>query len=407
MGSIVARNPTTGEVEKAAETAAKAFPNLSLEHWQQDFHLVARVFGERFILVGELDGEIVSSLLCHPSPIYRGSSRVSHSAVGAVGTVPEHRRKGCAGALMTECVRMLSSEGICLSSLWPFSFEYYRKFGWEVGAEERRYEAEGRVFAGLKGKGKTRAAGERDIPGIKALYDSFAPRFNCLTVRSDEWWSEIVELPRLLGLALSLPGNGTLVCEDAEGPAAYAVYKMSAAESGTRIDIKELAWREIGHRREILRFLGSLDPEARIRYTAPAGDLFLAELPNPDAVECRAKASFAFRVVDPAAAIESLVPDTPAHGEFTLSIDDPVFSRGFEFGVVVDGDRAALAEPGRGGSLRMSVQTLAQLYSGRLGLMAAFELGLIDRRRVNSESVAAAAAVFGTAHPYRTGLEPG
>lgn len=407
MGTIVVRNPTTGEVEKAAETAAKAFPSLSLEHWQQDFHLVARVFGERFILVGELDGEIVSSLLCHPGPIYRGGSKVPHSAVGAVGTAPEHRRKGCAGALMAECVRMLRGEGICLSSLWPFSFEYYRRFGWEVGAEERRYEAEGRVFAGLEGKGDVRAAGERDTAGIKDLYDSFAPRFSCLTVRSDEWWREVVELPGALGREAPAPGHGAAVCEDSGQTAAYAVYKMSEGENGARIDIKELAWRETRHRRAILRFFGNACPEARIRYTAPASDLFLAELPNPDAVECRAKASFAFRVVDPAMAMEFLVPDTPARASFTLSIRDPVFTQGFEFGVLADGDRVSLTEPGRGGSLRMSVQTLAQLYSGRLTLIQALELGLVDTQGMNRESLAAAAAVFGTAHPYRTGLEPG
>jgi hypothetical protein len=41
----------------------------------------------------ELDGEIVSSLLCCPAPVYVGQGTVSHSSVGAVGTLAEHRKK--------------------------------------------------------------------------------------------------------------------------------------------------------------------------------------------------------------------------------------------------------------------------------------------------------------------------
>lgn len=96
MPRTIARNPSPGEVERAAEVASLAFPNLSLEHWQESFGTVAAMFCERFILVAELDGVIVSTLLCCPAPVVVRGSEVTHSSVGAVATLPECRRQGCA-----------------------------------------------------------------------------------------------------------------------------------------------------------------------------------------------------------------------------------------------------------------------------------------------------------------------
>ena len=47
MSSIVVRNPSETEIEKAAEAASKAFTNSSPEHWQRSFRRIAEMFGRR------------------------------------------------------------------------------------------------------------------------------------------------------------------------------------------------------------------------------------------------------------------------------------------------------------------------------------------------------------------------
>ena len=147
-----------------------AFGVLNREHWLESFQKTAEMFGSQFIVVVEMDGQIVSSLLCHPAPVYVAEMPVSHSSVGAVGTLPEYRNKGCAAAMMRECVKVLKAQDICLSSLWPFSFPYYRRFGWEVGAEGRTYSAKGGFFSGIGNPGAARQAGLDDFETMAFEY---------------------------------------------------------------------------------------------------------------------------------------------------------------------------------------------------------------------------------------------
>ena len=107
---MIVRNPTATEVERAIEVAGIAFPNVTHEQWGNSFNMIAEVFGRRFILVVEDEGQIVSTLVCQPEPVYINGGLVSHASTGAVATIPEARNKGCAGAMMAECVRVLRDE---------------------------------------------------------------------------------------------------------------------------------------------------------------------------------------------------------------------------------------------------------------------------------------------------------
>lgn len=404
MPKIIVRSPSDGEVDLAAEIASKAFTGLSLEHWLESFHTVAEMFGNRFILIAELDGEPVSSLLCSPAPVYIDSTPVPHSGVGAVGTLPESRRAGCAGAMMAECVRVLRAEGIYLSSLWPFSYPYYRKFGWEVGAEFRSYAAQGTFFAGNGDAGRARRGIPEDAEAIKLAFDAIAPSFNGLTQRYDEWWKRVVKLPRYLGT--DFPDHGAVVCEDPQGIASYMLYEVDRREDKVSVEVKESIFAENEHRRDILAVIGAEFPESDITFYASADDLYLHEIANPRGVRAGVHPSFQFRIIDPEKAMGSLPMMSHADGKITLSIHDPVFRQGFEFGVETRDQELHVCKPDSGRALEMDVTTLAKLYSGYLNPLDAYLLGKI-RPRGDHRDVVAACQFFSCGVPYRTWLEPG
>lgn len=52
-------------------------------------------------------------------------------AVGGVGTAPEYRRNGCVRAMFETFLPQAREHGWVVSILHPFSFSYYRKFGYE------------------------------------------------------------------------------------------------------------------------------------------------------------------------------------------------------------------------------------------------------------------------------------
>lgn len=89
----------------------------------------------------------------------------------------------------------------------------------------------------------------------------------------------------------------------------------------------------------------------------------------------------------------------------TLSLSDPVFERGWEFGVEAAEGRVALCKPDRSNVLEMDVQTLVKLYSGYLSPFDAWTMGKLRCRDLRP--VVLACQVFPSLKPFRSWLEPG
>lgn len=56
--------------------------------------------------------------------------------VGGVATLPQHRRHGAIRACMQAAFADMYEKGYLLTSLYPFSTYYYRKFGYEIGGTQ-------------------------------------------------------------------------------------------------------------------------------------------------------------------------------------------------------------------------------------------------------------------------------
>jgi predicted acetyltransferase len=399
---MIVRNPTAGEVERAIEVASIAFPNLTKDQWTSSFTMVAEVFGTRYLLVVEDEGQIVSTLICQPMPVYINGGLVSHASTGAVATIPEARCKGCAGAMMTECVRLLRSERVYLSSLWPFSYEYYRKFGWEIGAEIRSYSAPASVFAASGDANNAREASAADVAQIRRVYDGWAQGYNCLTQRTDVWWDKVVPFR----IQPPETEKGTIVHETAGRIDGYAAYRINEGEQRSAT-VLEMPFVRPEHRRDMLAKLATIVPDGSISFIAAIDDLFLQELPNPRQISTGISPSFQFRVTDPPRAMECLEVEEDVSGEVTFSITDPIFKEGWSFGIDVDEGEVTLTEPDKRRALEMDVMTFARLYSGYLSPFDAVDLGKIGLKGDAMEMLLAASEIFSPLTPYRTSLEPG
>ncbi|MCE5322073.1 GNAT family N-acetyltransferase [bacterium] len=406
MPELIVRNPTPAEVEKAADIAYVVF-GQDQDKWQSSFHTIAEMFGERFILVCEVDGELVSTLICTPGPVYVGDAEVSHSAVGAVCTLSQHRRHGCAQALLTQCVKLLREEGISTSSLWPASYEYYRKFGWEVGCEVRTYTADASALTTIGDPSKARYASLDDLPEIKKIYDSCARDYNCSTLRSDDWWDRIVHIKESLASVVETGRRVIVSIADDGQLSGYAIYAVRTEEERKLFFISEIMCPDNEHRRNILAMLASIEPDARIRFSTPVDDLFFHGIPNPRLINAMVRPSFEFRIADPLKAMASLKPMEHISCSFTLSIDDPVFAHGFEFDVRAKDGKVEIDKPLSNNKLRMDVQTLAKLYTGYLDPMYAWQLGKIKTDGDAMRALVDASGVFSPLTPFRSWVEPG
>ncbi|MEM8883141.1 MAG: GNAT family N-acetyltransferase [Planctomycetota bacterium] len=77
--------------------------------------------------IGTVDGETVTSLLCYQFDFQRGDERRAGFGLGAVGTHPDHRRRGHAARLCAAVAEHDGGAGLLFAGIDP---EYYERLGY-------------------------------------------------------------------------------------------------------------------------------------------------------------------------------------------------------------------------------------------------------------------------------------
>ena len=79
------------------------------------------------------DGGVpISVLTSHRFEMAHDGDYVKMAGIGGIGTLPEHRRRGHVRRLMEVAFRSMREREEAFSLLYPFSFPYYRMFGYEL-----------------------------------------------------------------------------------------------------------------------------------------------------------------------------------------------------------------------------------------------------------------------------------
>lgn len=101
-------------------------------------------------------------------------------------------RQGYVAHLLTHALETMNEAGQTLSFLHPFLIPFYRKFGWEIYCEYKKYTLPVGKFPH---KTEIKGSVKRDIPDLavfQQLYDQFAMRYNGTLQRTETWWKESV-----------------------------------------------------------------------------------------------------------------------------------------------------------------------------------------------------------------------
>lgn len=135
------------------------------------------------------NGEMVSKLTIHPMEIWLGEKVMPMGGIAGVATWPEHRRKGYVKALMRKSLEEMKANGQYISMLHPFSFSFYRKYGWEMTHTTSQYEIKPdqlpRLNSQLNGSIE-RINKDRDR--LDQLYNRMASQYSGMLKRTESWW---------------------------------------------------------------------------------------------------------------------------------------------------------------------------------------------------------------------------
>lgn len=136
------------------------------------------------------DGHLAAKMKIMPLEIFIHGKVFAMGGISSVATWPEYRRQGMIKQLLTHGLKVMQQAGQTVSLLAPFSFAYYRKYGWEHIFDEKKYTVERDKLPRFNDVTGTvrRTQLSHDLPLLNDIYDQYAVKYNGTLKRSDDWW---------------------------------------------------------------------------------------------------------------------------------------------------------------------------------------------------------------------------
>ncbi len=389
--NITVREPQDSEKQALARIGTRAF-NCNALDWYPDKHTLAAY---------DLSGNPVAVLIMTPQDMWWGDDQVPGAAISGVATDPGEQKKGFAGGLLVNSINRLREQGKAVCPLWPFSFAYYRKYGWEMATRDLRL----RAWPGLLHKLPTidavvRPATANDRTGLMAIYRASARITNAQSVRDVEWWSKEWNDEILLR---------TLVLEEKDGTlSGYLRYKTQARNQadGVDVEVEELQSPSYTIQAALAHALPDFIPKVdQCYFTLPQNSL-LPEL-FPDRVPIEYVARLQLRVLDVKNAVKSITVDPGLKGRLSFDITDWVVSRDklLHYILDVESGNIDVTTEHDPNAFVCNINTFTRLFSGAFKTVQARELGLLTRG--TPEMAQLCDKIFNQRAPFRSPIELG
>ena len=117
---------------------------------------------------------------------FHNGTPVGAVGIAGVASSPEHRRAGAVRAIFDHLFSIAGEQGWELSYLYPFSYRYYRKFGYERAVRNRTLTVALPALGGIpRNSGAALLESDDSLPELLALYNRFAARYNACFMRRD------------------------------------------------------------------------------------------------------------------------------------------------------------------------------------------------------------------------------
>jgi len=141
---------------------------------------------------GALDetGRMVSAVTTLRHDLTYEGAVISCGEIHMVGTLPEARGTGAVRELMGAILREFRSRGNLFTTLIPFSFAFYRKYGFEAASEMLVQKAGVEQFASFRQEFRARQIlSQREADEAHRLYTAFVSRYNLADLRGERDWT--------------------------------------------------------------------------------------------------------------------------------------------------------------------------------------------------------------------------
>lgn len=311
------------------------------------------------------NGVMTSSVIANPYRCTYWETAVGMCGIGGVATLPEYRREGHMRQLLPFVLNAAYDRGDVLSSLFPFSHPFYRKFGFECCGPIQQCEVELHAFQKMPWLGRMRQylPGE-DFAEIRQIYAAFQKNHNFLCDRDDGYWQH-----RLNKDPYITHQHTYLWYDENDQPQAYCILMHEENKDYTVLD---WAYASPAALRGLFGFFHVLEPSGeKICFKLPMdADLFCL-IPEPYDINIQYKNCGMLRVLNAGEALR-MYPWQSALGQLTIRVKDETVSRNSHTYHVAchDGATAVAIDDEASPDLECSIQALSQLLLGAATLPA-------------------------------------
>lgn len=275
--------------------------------------------------------------------------------VAGVCCAPEARGRGYASAGMRRLIAQMRENGQAISMLFPFSWSFYREFGYEWVGTTRRYTVPTRVLRAAPETARVRSATPEDRSSIIDAYSRFAAGYRGMLRRHSSAWDDILN-------ASETHFTQTFVVPSREGLDGYLTFRGGEWK---KTQLREFIALTPEAYRALLGLLKRHEMQTkRFAWSAPLDDGLLFHVCHWD-TETTLSPTAMGRVVDVQIALSTWRPSVEVHGEFVLHVADPAapwndgtWHIGFEQGHVEVRQSAAAPD------VTLDIRALSQCYFG-------------------------------------------
>lgn len=286
------------------------------------------------------DGEVISCLTIVDTTMWIGAGTVKVGGIASVATKPSHRRQGYASTLLAGTLTTLRDQGYALSALFPFSYRYYSRFGWERAGTQFHATFSPSSLPPYADARDVRAALPSDRAEMARLYDAYSRHRTGHLLRDEKRWLYFFEYVKQKVVYKRSAVEG------------YALYEINQEADGTRVlRLLELVAMTEGARRGLAGFLAQQTDVTRIEYTTSWTGLResgLLEVCTDTAgtgnYQIEVRPGVMFRLVDFQRALVALQPNfVGLEGAVTLLVSDAHAPEGLPQAVTLEGDGKSVA----------------------------------------------------------------
>lgn len=284
---------------------------------QDNYETVRAVFND--------DGVMCSGLELHPYRVYFDGNFVKTGGIRGVATLPSERNKGYVRKLFEYIMEEMYEKGYVFSYLFPFSYSYYRKFGYELNMNIVQCILPFSSLNHFRQFGKMELfLPHMDSSHIKSIYNQYIQGKNLALDLQSHWSMFHKEDPYASNIYL-------YTWYDKEGKAKgylqYAIDRSDKSSSKPDMKLKEIIWLNGDAFRGMMAFLNSFASQFRnLIFMIPDHEDISLYFPEQKEIQQQIQAYGANRVVNVKKALKLM--KTPAgSGKITIEIKDDFFPR--------------------------------------------------------------------------------